>query len=168
MANLSLWNSVVLYRDQWMEWNGWFRYALRSLQKTFFDKFRSIRSHMFFKIGVLKNVAIFTGKKLFWGLKNTSGCCFCTLCDKNNRKKNNFMAPFYGWGSTASRLEPLRWGSLLFTTKFPEITGTLWTYFIPSFIPKRFTLQESGDELVLLILTDDSHNEKIRFWCLYC
>ena len=31
----------------------------------------------------------------------------------------NFMAPFYGWGSTASRLEPLRGGSLLFTTKFP-------------------------------------------------
>ena len=30
------------------------------------------------------------------------------------------MAPFYGWGSTASRLEPLRGGSLLFTTKFPE------------------------------------------------
>ena len=25
------------------------------------------------------------------------------------------MAPFYGWGSTASRLEPLRGGSLLFT-----------------------------------------------------
>ena len=37
------------------------------------------------------------------------------------------MAPFYGWGSTASRLEPLRGGSLLFTTKFPEIPGT---YFI--------------------------------------
>ena len=36
----------------------------------------------------------------------------------------NFMAPFYGWGSTASRLEPLRGGSLLFTTKFPEIPGT--------------------------------------------
>ena len=27
------------------------------------------------------------------------------------------MAPFYGWGSTASRLEPLQGGSLLFTTK---------------------------------------------------
>ena len=27
-----------------------------------------------------------------------------------------FMAPFYGWGSTASRLEPLRGGSLLFST----------------------------------------------------
>ena len=40
-------------------------------------------------------------------------------------KKNfNFMAPFYGWGSTASRLEPLQGGSLLFTTKFPEIPGT--------------------------------------------
>ena len=34
------------------------------------------------------------------------------------------MAPFYGWGSTASRLEPLRGGSLLFTTKFPEVHGT--------------------------------------------
>ena len=28
--------------------------------------------------------------------------------------KKNFMAPFYGWGSTASRLEPLQGGSLLF------------------------------------------------------
>ena len=34
------------------------------------------------------------------------------------------MAPFYGWGSTVSRLEPLRGGSLLFTTKSPEIPGT--------------------------------------------
>ena len=32
------------------------------------------------------------------------------------------MAPFYGWGSTASRRQPLRGG--LFTTKFPEIPGT--------------------------------------------
>ena len=40
------------------------------------------------------------------------------------KKKQNFMAPFYGWGSTASRLEPLRGGSLLFTTKFPEVPGT--------------------------------------------
>ena len=31
------------------------------------------------------------------------------------------MAPFYGWGSTASRLEPLQRGSLLFTTKFPNV-----------------------------------------------
>ena len=34
------------------------------------------------------------------------------------------MVPFYGLGSTASRLEPLRGGSLLFTTKFPKIPGT--------------------------------------------
>ena len=41
------------------------------------------------------------------------------------KKLKNFMAPFfYGWGSTASRLEPLRGGSLLFTTKFPEVPGT--------------------------------------------
>ena len=31
------------------------------------------------------------------------------------------MAPFYGWGSTASRLQPLQEGSLLFTIQFPEI-----------------------------------------------
>ena len=34
------------------------------------------------------------------------------------------MAPFYGWGSTASRLQPLRGDSLLFTIQFPEIPGT--------------------------------------------
>ena len=34
------------------------------------------------------------------------------------------MAPFYGWGSTVSRLDPLPGGSLLFTIKFPEIPGT--------------------------------------------
>ena len=34
------------------------------------------------------------------------------------------MAPFYGWGSTASRLEPLQGDSLLFITKVPEIPGT--------------------------------------------
>ena len=39
-------------------------------------------------------------------------------------KKPNFMTPFYGQGSTASRLEPLRGGSLLFTIQFPEIPGT--------------------------------------------
>ena len=39
-------------------------------------------------------------------------------------KYQNFMAPFCGWVSTVSRLEPLRRGILLFTTKFPEIPGT--------------------------------------------
>ena len=34
------------------------------------------------------------------------------------------MAPFYGWDATASRLEPHGGGSLLFTTKFPEVPGT--------------------------------------------
>ena len=34
------------------------------------------------------------------------------------------MASFYGQGSIASKLEPLQEGSLLFTTKFPEIPGT--------------------------------------------
>ena len=34
------------------------------------------------------------------------------------------MAPFYGWGSTTSRIEPLLGGTVLFTTKLPEIPGT--------------------------------------------
>ena len=33
------------------------------------------------------------------------------------------MAPFYGWGSTASRLQQFSGGNLLFTTTFPEIPG---------------------------------------------
>ena len=33
------------------------------------------------------------------------------------------MAPFYGWGSTASRLEPLLGDSLLFTTEFTKTPG---------------------------------------------
>ena len=34
------------------------------------------------------------------------------------------MASFYGWGSPASRLEPFWGGSLLYSTKFPDIPGT--------------------------------------------
>ena len=34
------------------------------------------------------------------------------------------MARFYGWGSTTLRLESLQGGSLLFTTKLQEISGT--------------------------------------------
>ena len=48
---------------------------------------------------------------------------YCHMKIKKALKKN-FMVPFYGWGSTASRLEPLRRGNLLFTTKFPELPGT--------------------------------------------
>ena len=40
------------------------------------------------------------------------------------KTKKNFMAPFYGWGSTASRRQLLRGGSLLFTIQFPESPGT--------------------------------------------
>ena len=42
------------------------------------------------------------------------------------KKTKNFMAPFHGWASTASRrLEPLRGGSLLFTKKFPGIKNAI-------------------------------------------
>ena len=38
------------------------------------------------------------------------------------------MAPFYGWDSTASRLQPLRGGSLLFTIQLPR---NFWYSFNP-------------------------------------
>ena len=41
--------------------------------------------------------------------------------------QNKFMASFYGWGSTASRLQPLCRGSLLYNTQFPEIRDT-WSH----------------------------------------
>ena len=50
--------------------------------------------------------------------------CIVTWMYVGKKRKNIFMASFYGWGSTTSRLKPLRGGSLLFTTKFPEIPGT--------------------------------------------
>ena len=34
------------------------------------------------------------------------------------------MALFYGWDSVSSRVETLRRGSLLITTKFQELPGT--------------------------------------------
>ena len=56
---------------------------------------------------------------------------------KNQRKqtidlhfKKNFKAPFYGWGSIASKLEPIWGGSLLFTTKLPEIPG-IYSFYQP-------------------------------------
>ena len=45
-----------------------------------------------------------------------------------NNKKTNFLASFYVWDSTTSRLEPLQGGSLLFTTKFPQSPGTNFIY----------------------------------------
>ena len=47
-----------------------------------------------------------------------------SLHQRRLKKKKNFMAPFYGWGSIASRPQPLRGDSLLFSIQFPEIRGT--------------------------------------------
>ena len=50
------------------------------------------------------------------------------------------MALFYGWGSTASRLQPFRGGSLLFPTEFPEIPGTLSLMLVFCFDRKKYFL----------------------------
>ena len=41
------------------------------------------------------------------------------------------MVLFYGWGSTASRLQALQGGSLLFTIQFPNISGTHFQFYQP-------------------------------------
>ena len=43
------------------------------------------------------------------------------------------MAPFYGWGSTDSRLEALRGGSFLFKTSFKRLA--IFVSFFPNFDP---------------------------------
>ena len=63
-------------------------------------------------------VCFFTTLDLIWPE-------FCPSKDRTHFtyffKNRNFMAPFYGCVSTTSRPEPLQGGSLLFTTKSPEI-----------------------------------------------
>ena len=39
-------------------------------------------------------------------------------------EKKNFMAPFYGWDSTFSRLQNLRGCGILLTIQFPGAPGT--------------------------------------------
>ena len=67
---------------------------------------------------------LYTSKSFFHFVFAHADCDFVHLIKKT---LNNFMAPFYGWGSTATRLEPLRGGSLLFTIKFPDIPDTHFT-----------------------------------------
>ena len=48
----------------------------------------------------------------------------CFEGDWNNIEKN-FVVPFYGWGSTVSRLQSHSVGdSLIFTTRFQVLPGT--------------------------------------------
>ena len=49
-----------------------------------------------------------------------------SLQSENVLKKKNFMAPFSGWGSTASRIEPLRGGSLHKFENNKMFTECLW------------------------------------------
>ena len=65
----------------------------------------------------IEDISIFGFTQVFIKISFSRGRDFLTTY--SNLVKKNFMAPLYGWGSTASRLEPLRGGSLLFTTKFP-------------------------------------------------
>ena len=49
---------------------------------------------------------------------------------QKQKQKKNSLAPFYGRGTTVSRLKPIRGGRLLFTTKSPDIPGTHFIVFV--------------------------------------
>ena len=59
----------------------------------------------------------FTTLITLFGCQNNSSCIDKVVYRliTTQLKKTNVMAPFYGWVTTATRLEPLRGGSLLFT-----------------------------------------------------
>ena len=61
---------------------------------------------------------------MFQNRKNLVSIRLVEKINEMKKKKTNFVAPFYGWVSTASRLKPLPGGSLLFTIQFPEVPGT--------------------------------------------
>ena len=64
---------------------------------------------------------------LFRRMQNQNAKTCGNRCKNRMKKKKTskkLYGPFLWMGSTASGLQPLRGGSLLFTTKFPEIPGT--------------------------------------------
>ena len=78
------------------------------------------------------------------------------------------MAPFYGWGSTASRLEPLRGGSLLFTMWwhvmfFDKIYGLPLLLFLLFTLKKAFWRCFSG--LVVMTTTMVIHKLSKNIAC---
>ena len=79
------------------------------------------------------SIIIMNSRKLRWAGPAQQNICLCLIRylvstkwsnpshpDPGRRKKTNYMTPFYGWVSTASRL-PLRGDNLLFTTKSPGV-----------------------------------------------
>ena len=75
--------------------------------------------------------------------------------------KKSFMAPFYGWDSTALRLDPLWRGSLLFTTKTTEIPGTHFINFEGWKAESTFEPSSRSFDFLFLLM---QHNQSlIRF-----
>ena len=77
------------------------------------------------------------------------------------------MAPFYGWASIASRLEPLRGGSLLFTTKTPEISCAHFTNFwgIADILEDIFNVLSTGLQSFLFFISDSKRSNELNVVC---
>ena len=79
-------------------------------QDTFCEHYKCHQARVFFFFSpwyhhhiLLKSCVFYLARLLKWNHLRKSW----------QQQQKNFMAPFYGWGSTASRLQPLRGGSFL-------------------------------------------------------
>ena len=82
---------------------------------------------------------------------------FATIKQHSQSVKKTLYGPFHGWGSTVSRLKPLRGGSFLFTTKFPEIP-------VMAFLPPSSILRTSGQGSLSINL--ENVRKSLVFSCL--
>ena len=100
-------------------------------------------------------IAVTGGTTCLRFYQKMSGQEYTLFFYKNILLKKTLWPLFYVWGSTASRLEPFPGGSLLFTTKFPDIPGTYFTDLELTLDFTELTLEPpSGFSLIL--------NKKLR------
>ena len=70
---------------------------------------------------------VFLGSKLIFNFSQNEIIRFSLNCTKWKLLKKNFMAPFLWMGLNCLKARVTSRGSLLFTTTFPEISGTYFT-----------------------------------------
>ena len=101
-----------------------FEFLINYLNRYFFLYMNWIRIHLLMWMIIYCWLRHLKNTLIIYSLQNP---CYrnwdFSHTQQNLKKKHNFMTPFYEWGSTASRLQPLPEGFLIFTTKFPGIHG---------------------------------------------
>ena len=94
----------------------------------------------------------FSGKLVHWHEVSSKyhKNIFKTLLERDTTLLLKLYSPFLWTGWPASRLEPLRGGSSLFTTKFPESPGSPWSH--PVVLNTELLDWESSSPLFMQLL----------------